>query len=245
MRAILTDATPSMPPIPNPHLESLSLTRQSPLLPGAFLLRDVSFTVARGETLAVVGPSGAGKSSLLRLLNRLDEPSSGTVRLDGQDTQTLPPQQLRRRIGMMMQRPYLFPGTIAANVAYGPAQRGEALRSEKIDLLLESVGLAGYAQRDSSTLSGGEAQRVALLRALANNPEILLLDEPTSALDPAARESVESALEDVIRARRLTCIWVTHSREQARRVADHVLALDAGQVAACGTPQEVLRDASD
>lgn len=225
---------------PPPLLESVHLSREAPLRPGFFLLRDVSFKLDRGEVLAVAGPSGAGKSTLLRLLNRLDEPTAGMIRLGGQDTRRMPPRELRTRMGMVMQRAYLFPGTVAENLAFGPAQRGEALAVEQTDAMLAAVGLEGYARRDALTLSGGEAQRVAILRALANHPEVLLLDEPTSALDAAARDSVETALESLIESQHLTCVWVTHSEAQARKVATHVLALEAGRVRAWGPPPEVL-----
>jgi UDP-glucose/iron transport system ATP-binding protein len=204
------------------------------------LLADVSFTLESGEVLAVVGPSGAGKSTLLRLLNRLDEPTSGTVLLSGTDTRGIAPRELRRRIGMVMQRAYLFPGTVAENVAFGPQQQGQIMSSEEIERLLAQVGLPGYASRDALTLSGGEAQRVAITRALANQPEVLLLDEPTSALDEIARRGVETLLESLVRQRHLTCIWVTHSIEQARTMADKVLAIDSGRIAAYGSAAEVL-----
>lgn len=221
-------------------LESDNLGREAPLRPGAFLVRGVSFTLNRGAVMAVVGPSGAGKSTLLRMLNRLDEPSEGVVRLDGQDTHQMAPRRLRQRIGMVMQRAYLFPGTVAGNIAFGPKQRGETLRREAIESMLAGVGMEGYGSRDALTLSGGEAQRVAIVRALANDPELLLLDEPTSALDGAARAGVERTLEVLIETRHLTCVWVTHSEEQARKVATHVLALEAGRVRAWGSPAEVL-----
>ena len=204
------------------------------------LLADVSFTLESGEVLAVVGPSGAGKSTLLRLLNRLDEPTSGTVLLSGTDTRGMAPRELRRRIGMVMQRAYLFPGTVAENVAFGPQQQGQIMSSEEIERLLAQVGLPGYASRDALTLSGGEAQRVAITRALANRPEVLLLDEPTSALDEIARRGVETLLESLVRQHHLTCIWVTHSTEQARTMADKVLAIDSGRIAAYGSAAEVL-----
>src|SRR5215469_15365987 len=159
------------------------------------LLTNVNFELGRGEVLAIVGPSGAGKSTLLRLLNRLDEPTSGTIWLNGIDTLTLPPRELRRRIGMVMQRAYLFPGTVGENIAFGPKQQGRTISLGEIDSLLTRVGLMGYASRDALTLSGGEAQRVAITRALTNDPEVLLLDEPTSALDEAARHGVEMLLE--------------------------------------------------
>src|SRR5271168_4158691 len=161
------------------------------------LLSDVSFSLERGEVLAVVGPSGSGKSTLLRLLNRLDEPTSGTVWLNGTDTRTLVPRELRRRMGMVMQRAYLFPGTVGENIAFGPKQHGRTISPDEIEAQLAHVGLAGYASRDALTLSGGEAQRVAITRALVNDPEVLLLDEPTSALDEAARDSVQRLLEEL------------------------------------------------
>lgn len=225
----------------SPLLECVSLSREAPGKPGHFLLREVDCRLERGEVMAVVGPSGAGKSTLLRLLNRLDEPTGGVVRLDGQDTREIDPRELRRRVGMVMQRAYLFPGTVAENLTFGPAQRGEMLGEDEIASMLCGVGLAGYERRDALTLSGGEAQRVAVLRALANGPEALLLDEPTSALDAAARENVETAITSLIERRHLTCVWVTHSVEQARAVASHVLALEGGRVRAWGTPGEVLR----
>src|SRR5437660_8838204 len=176
------------------------------------LVDDISMQVQRGEVLAIVGPSGAGKSSFLRLLNRLDEPTRGTVCLNGQDYRELAPRELRRRVGMVMQVAYLFPGTAAANVAFGPRPHGERLSSEKIATLLERVGLPAYQERDVSNLSGGEAQRVSLARTLANAPEALLLDEPTSALDDVSARGIEDLVRNIIRERRMTC------RSEERRV---------------------------
>jgi len=222
-------------------LESRQLGRALPPPESRVLLCDISFALEQGEVLAVVGPSGAGKSTLLRLLNRLDEPTSGEILLKGVNTKTLPPRELRRRIGMVMQRAYLFPGTVAENLAYGPRQHNHSLSAEEINHLLEQVGLTGYAGRNALTLSGGEAQRVAITRALANQPEVLLLDEPTSALDEAARRGIEILLESLVRQRHLTCVWVTHNMEQARAVADKVLVIEAGKSTAYGPVHEVLR----
>ncbi|HLQ90951.1 MAG TPA: phosphate ABC transporter ATP-binding protein, partial [Xanthobacteraceae bacterium] len=182
------------------------------------LVSDITVQVQPGEVLAVVGPSGAGKSSFLRLLNRLDEPTGGTVRLKGQDYRELAPRELRRRVGMVMQMAYLFPGTVAANIAFGPWQRGERLAAEQIDALLERVGLPGYQERDVSNLSGGEAQRVSVARTLANAPEALLLDEPTSALDDVSARGIEELVLGIILERRMTCVIVTHNTVQARRI---------------------------
>jgi putative ABC transport system ATP-binding protein len=199
---------------------------------GRLLVDDINFQLARSEVLAVVGPSGAGKSSLLRLLNRLDEPTGGQVLIDGRDFRELTPRQLRLRVGMVMQQAFLFPGTVAENIAFGPAQAGRKLTPAAIGGLLSQVGLEGYASRNVANLSGGEAQRVAILRALANDPELLLLDEPTSALDEAAKLAVESVLASLIERRQLTCIWVTHDDRQAKRLAGKVLVLEGGRVRA-------------
>jgi putative ABC transport system ATP-binding protein len=198
--------------------------------------------VQLGEVLAVVGPSGAGKSSFLRLLNRLDEPTGGTIRIRGQDYRELAPRELRRRVGMVMQMAYLFPGTVAANIAFGPWQRGERLAAEQIDALLERVGLPGYQERDVSHLSGGEAQRVSVARTLANAPEALLLDEPTSALDDVSARGIEELVLSIIRERRMTCVIVTHNTAQAHRIADRTMILQAGKLVAIGPTKEVLRD---
>jgi putative ABC transport system ATP-binding protein len=222
-------------------LECVGVSRQLPAPVNTFLLNDVSFGVGKAEVLAVLGPSGAGKSTLLRVLNRLDASTSGTVLLDGQDIRTLAPRALRRRVGIIMQRAFLFPGTVAENVRFGPAQHGLSISSAEIAGLLEQVGLDGYGQRDVATLSGGEAQRVAITRALANAPDLLLLDEPTSALDEAAKQGVEMLLESVIRKRGLGCVWVTHDGAQAARMADSVLLLEAGRVAGFGRAEDVLR----
>ena len=223
-----------------PLLECREVSRVLPAPAGTPLLKDVSFRVAKGEVLAVLGPSGAGKSTLLRLLNRLDEPTAGAVLLAGQDYRELSPRSLRRRMGMIMQRAYLFPGTVAENVRFGPSQHGLAIADREVDSLLEQVGLSGYGKRDASTLSGGEAQRVAITRALANSPEVLLLDEPTSALDGGTKQSVEALLESLIRQRGLTCVWVTHDEAQAARMADSVLLLEAGRRVGFGPATDIL-----
>lgn len=209
---------------------------------GAVLLDAVSLHVVTGEVLAVLGPSGAGKSTLLRLLNRLDEPTSGSVYLDDVDTSTVAPTTLRRTVGMVMQQAHLFPGTVADNIAWGPAVRGEHLSEADISRLLARVGLTGYETRDTQGLSGGEGQRVSVARTLANTPSILLLDEPTSALDDAAKREVEVTLQAVLADHSLAAVLVTHDGDQAERLATRAVGLRHGAVVAAGTVQEV-RDA--
>jgi putative ABC transport system ATP-binding protein len=204
------------------------------------IVTDISLDSHHGEMLGIVGPSGSGKSSLLRLLNRLDEPTTGTVFLDGQDYRQFPPRELRRRVGMVTQRPFLFPGNVAGNIRFGPAQRGEVLADKDVARLLERVGLPGFSAREVTNLSGGEQQRVSLARALANHPEILLLDEPTSALDEHAKTGVEQLICSLVKDISLTCVMVTHDRDQARRMCDRVALLEAGCLVQYGTPAEVL-----
>jgi putative ABC transport system ATP-binding protein len=207
---------------------------------GKLLVSDVSIQVQPGEVLAVVGPSGAGKSSFLRLLNRLDEPTGGTVLLNGEDYRGMAPCDLRRRVGMVMQMAYLFAGTVAANIAFGPQQRGERINREQIAALLDCVGLPGYQDRDVSNLSGGEAQRVSIARALANAPEALLLDEPTSALDDVSARGIEELVLRIIHERRMTCVIITHNKSQAARMAGRTMILEAGRPVAIGPTREVL-----
>ena len=176
---------------------------------GKVLVAGVSIKVAPGELVAIVGPSGAGKSSFLRLVNRLDEPTGGTVILDGTDYHTIPPRELRRRVGMVMQMAYLFPGTVAANIAFGPRQRGEQTDAGA------DRGAAGarrsprlWAARRQPFVGRRGATRFGRPR-LANAPEALLLDEPTSALDETSARGVEQLIVDLVRERRMACLIVT------------------------------------
>lgn len=220
-------------------LETKNLSRT---VDGRVLVDDVSVQMQPCEIVAVVGPSGAGKSSFLRLINRLDEPTSGTVLLNGKDYRAIPPREVRRRVGMVMQTAYLFPGTVATNIAFGPRQRGEMITEDTIAALLERVGLPGYQDHDVITLSGGEAQRVSVARTLANAPEALLLDEPTSALDEAAARGIEELVLDIIEERRMTCLLVTHNKAQAARIAVRTMVIAAGRLRAIGPSKEVLGD---
>jgi putative ABC transport system ATP-binding protein len=218
-------------------LETRNLTRT---VGGKVLVNDIAVQVSEGEILAVIGRSGSGKSSFLRLLNRLDEPTGGIVILNGQDYRDIAPRKLRRRVGMVMQTAYLFPGTVAANVGFGPQQHGEALSPGQIAALLERVGGPGDQDRDVSNLSGGEAQRVSLARTLANSPEVLLLDEPTSALDDVSARGIEELVLSIVRELKMTCVIVTHAKLQAARIANRTMRLEAGSMIAIGPTNEVL-----
>jgi putative ABC transport system ATP-binding protein len=223
-----------------PPLRAEDLTRA---VDDRTLVEGVSFRVAREEVFVVFGPSGAGKSSLLRLLNRLDEPTRGTVYLDGADYRTLPPRSVRRRVGLVPQQPALVEGTVAENVAWGPRLRGAPVDDDRLHDLLSRLGLDGLAGRDAGDLSGGEAQRVAIARTLFNDPEVVLLDEPASSLDASAARRVEALLEEVMDALALTAVLVTHDADRARRLGSRGLRLEGGRVVRTGALDDVLAPA--
>jgi putative ABC transport system ATP-binding protein len=218
----------------------LSVKNLSYHVDGRTILEDISFEMCAGDRLAVFGPSGAGKSTLIRLINRLDEPTSGTVLVAGEDYRKIPPRDLRRRVGMVMQQPFLFPGTVAENLRFGPQAQGEDLPESAVEDLLSGVDLDGFGDRDVSKLSGGEAQRVNLARTLANEPEVLLLDEPTSSLDRVAKEEVEATLLSVIEQKHVACILVTHDEAQASRMTSRALILEKGKLIRQGAIEEVF-----
>ncbi|MEM7331120.1 MAG: phosphate ABC transporter ATP-binding protein [Chloroflexota bacterium] len=205
------------------------------------ILEGVSFDASEGEITMLVGASGSGKSTMLRLINRLTEPPAGAIWLNGEDVTTLNPLALRRRVGLVFQRPYLFTGTVADNIRYGPRLVGNELSDETVSGLLTAVLLSPeLAKTAVETLSGGQIQRVAIARVLANEPELILLDEPTTALDPRAAKQVEETISNLCQNRGLTVIWVTHDVAQVRRVADRIVFLQKGKVMAQGNLTEMF-----
>lgn len=197
---------------------------------GAEILSGVDASAASGEVTAVVGPSGAGKSTLLRVINRLIEPASGEVYLDGEPTSGMDMLLLRRRVGMVLQLPALFGETVEEAVLYGArlAATDESARSASD--LLGSVGLEdGLLTRDPLSLSVGQQQRVSVARSLALSPQALLMDEPTSSLDEAARRDMEAMIRGLVDRSGLTVMLVSHDLDQVRRVADSVVLLAGGR----------------
>lgn len=194
---------------------------------GTEILKGVDARIPDGEITAVVGPSGAGKSTLLRAINRLIEPTSGEIYLDGEPTSALDPLELRRRVGMVFQIPSLFGGSVEEAVLYGARLSGKDADPRR---LLEMVGLdTSLKGRDPNALSVGQQQRVSIARALALEPEALLLDEPTSALDEAARRRIEELVRDLNSRLGLTMVFVSHDLSQVERVSDRVIMMAEGR----------------
>lgn len=204
---------------------------------GRAVLDSIGTEIPAGST-AIVGPSGAGKSTLLRLLNRLADPDRGEISYRGKPLAGYEPLALRREVALVPQLPALLEGTVESNLAYAAGLAAEPLATGET---LARAGLdPDFAGRDVARLSVGEQQRAMLARALAQRPAVLLLDEPTSALDHAARDTIEAALGDLRRSSELSIVLVSHDPEQARRLGDWVLRLEAGRVAGSGAPAEVL-----
>lgn len=220
-----------------PKLDIDTLTR---VVAGETIVDSISLRVHESEVLAIIGPSGAGKSSFLRLLNRLDEPTEGTVYLDGTDYREFDPEELRRRIGFIPQEPALQPGTVRENVSIGDRIRDKPIDEQRVTALLDRVNLSGYKERSVDDLSGGERQRIAIARTLYIDPDVLLLDEPTAHLDTATEAQIEELLGELIQEENLTCILITHDTAQAERLGNRVIKFEDGQVVAEGTPEEVI-----
>lgn len=195
--------------------------------PGAWRLRGATVEIPDCGVTAIVGPSGSGKSTLLRCCNRLEVASEGVVRLRGVDVATIDPLALRRRVGMVFQRPTPFPGTGRDNLhVAAPGIDDAAAAGLLADVQLDS----SFLDRDAQRLSGGEAQRLCLARSLAARPEVLLMDEVTSAVDAATRVALEALTRTCVRSG-VRVLWVTHDLAQARRVADHVAVVLGGRIA--------------
>jgi tungstate transport system ATP-binding protein len=215
---------------------------------GAELLDIPALAVAAGETLSLVGPNGAGKSTLLLALSGIEPPAAGELRFRGERVPAgAAALAYRRRIAMVFQEPLLFDTTVFENVASGLRLRGvaKAEMGRRVGESLERFRVAHLADRSARTLSGGEAQRTSLARAMAVAPEILLLDEPFAALDPQSREALLEDLAHTLRETGTTTVFVTHDRDEARRLADRIAVMERGRVRQVGTVEQVLRRPAD
>lgn len=226
-------------------IEFENVTKQYP--DGTVAIEDISFTVEEGTTTVLVGPSGCGKTTTMKLVNRLEDPTEGTVYVNGVDNQDLDKIDLRRDVGYVIQEIGLFDHlTVGENVATVPDLEGwdQAEIDERVDELLELMGLPPEEYRDSypGALSGGQRQRIGVARALAADPDVLLMDEPFGALDPITRERLQNEFLDIQSRINTTILFVTHSIDEALKMGDKIAIYNVGEVVQYDTPQNILAD---
>lgn len=201
----------------------------------------VSFSLPRGEMLALLGPSGCGKTTILRMIAGLIAPTSGAIRIEGRDVSSI--AVYKRNMGMVFQAYALFPHmTVAQNISFGLEMRkvGRAEREERVRKALDLVKLAGFGDRKVSQLSGGQQQRAAIARSLVIEPELLLLDEPLSNLDAKLRDEMRDEIRDIQARTGVTAIFVTHDQDEALSMADRLAVMSAGRLEQVGTPREIF-----
>lgn len=214
---------------------------------GTEALKNVSLTIPTGKLTVIIGPSGCGKTTLMKMINHLESPTSGDILIDEQSIKDRDDVELRRSIGYVIQRIGLFPHmTIAKNAGIVPRLKGwtEEKTQNRIRELMDIVGLDPdtYLDRFPLELSGGQQQRIGVVRALAGDPNIMLMDEPFSALDPISREQLQDELRNLQQRINKTIVFVTHDMDEALKIADHIIVLRAGEVEQMGDPNDLIHE---
>ena len=213
------------------------------------ILKDLTFTIPDGQFVVLIGPSGCGKTTTLKTINRLIEPDSGTISIDGKNVRDTDKVQLRRHIGYVIQQIGLFPNmTVAQNICVVPKllKYDKAKCDALVPELLRMVDMEQHANMYPSELSGGQQQRIGVLRALAASPPIVLMDEPFGALDPMTRETLQDEVKNLQQKLDKTIVFVTHDMGEALKLADTIIFMEAGRIVQMASPEEMLeRPASD
>lgn len=213
------------------------------------ILKDLTFTIPNGEFVILIGPSGCGKTTTLKTINRLIEPDSGVIRIDGKDIRATDKVELRRHIGYVIQQIGLFPNmTVAQNICVVPKllKYDKARCDEIVREMLSMVQMEQYADKYPTELSGGQQQRIGVLRALAASPPIVLMDEPFGALDPMTRDSLQDEVKSLQQKLNKTIVFVTHDMSEALKLADTIIFMEGGSIVQMASPEEMLeRPASD
>ncbi|TCI26045.1 ATP-binding cassette domain-containing protein [Exiguobacterium sp. SH3S2] len=214
------------------------------------VLKEMNLTINKGELVVFIGPSGCGKTTSLKMINRLVEPTEGTIIVDGQDTRKMDPIQLRRQMGYVIQQTGLFPHmTIRENIQLIASLEGQAEQDmdARTEQLLRMVGLEPeqFIDRYPSELSGGQQQRIGFVRALMNDPKVILMDEPFSALDPVTRSDLQEELFNLQEEVKKTIVFVTHDMDEAIKLADRICIMRDGEIVQFDTPEQILRNPKD
>lgn len=207
------------------------------------ILKDLTFTIPDGQFVILIGPSGCGKTTTMKLINRLLEPDSGTISIDGRDIREQDKVELRRHIGYVIQQIGLFPNmTVAQNICVVPKllKYDKKRCDEIVGEMLRLVHMEQYADKYPSELSGGQQQRIGVLRALAASPPIVLMDEPFGALDPQTRESLQDEVKNLQQKLGKTIVFVTHDMGEALKLADTIIFMDGGEIVQMASPEEML-----
>ncbi len=209
------------------------------------ILNDLNFTIPDGQFVILIGPSGCGKTTTMKLINRLLEPDSGTISIDGEDIRSHDKVDLRRHIGYVIQQIGLFPNmTVAQNISVVPKllKYDKNRCNEIVHEMLKLVHMEEYAEKYPSELSGGQQQRVGVLRALAASPPIVLMDEPFGALDPQTREVLQNEVKNLQQRLNKTIVFVTHDMDEALKLADIIIFMDSGEIVQMASPEEMLEN---
>ena len=207
------------------------------------VLKDLNFTIPDGQFVVLIGPSGCGKTTTMKMINRLLEPDTGSIRIDGNDVHSQDKVELRRHIGYVIQQIGLFPNmTVAQNICVVPKllKYDKARCDEIVQEMLQLVHMEQYANKYPSELSGGQQQRIGVLRALAASPPIVLMDEPFSALDPLTRESLQDEVKSLQQKLNKTIVFVSHDMSEALKLADIIIFMSAGEIVQMASPEEML-----
>ena len=207
------------------------------------VLKDLNFTIPDGQFVVLIGPSGCGKTTTMKMINRLLEPDTGSIRIDGNDIHSQDKVELRRHIGYVIQQIGLFPNmTVAQNISVVPRllKYDKARCDEIVQEMLQLVHMEQYANKYPSELSGGQQQRIGVLRALAASPPIVLMDEPFSALDPLTREALQDEVKNLQQKLNKTIVFVSHDMSEALKLADIIIFMSAGEIVQMASPEEML-----
>lgn len=209
------------------------------------ILNDLNFTIDKGKFIIFIGPSGCGKTTTLKTINRLIDIDSGTIRINGKDIQSRDKVELRRHIGYVIQQIGLFPNmTVAQNISVVPKMLGKSKEecNAIVDKMLKLVHMEAYKEKYPNQMSGGQQQRIGVLRALAGDPPVILMDEPFGALDPVTRDELQDELKSLQQELDKTIIFVTHDMDEALKLGDEIIFMDHGQIVQMAAPEEMLKN---